>query len=484
MEFSTTSESSTPASVEAPSATPAPAAESTPAADASLGREIAPSESATLPTQSGETVAGSQGEEFPDDVAFQQLPGEQRASNWAKARGRIGELNRRVEELSGLETHKPAIEAIEQAGGWDSVEPLLQLAASLNAPVVGEDGEPVVDPTTGLPQYTAEPFVNALANQSIGTLYDVALKAFDVPYGQETLGHLFMRNRLGLDPSLLSTYQQIRSPEQAREYITRSGGIDPGLYEGVNPEYHDALKSLMQTRPGLSQQWEHLDDDAREELLQDRRELLENRKYAEEQRRRDEEAVKDREAASRRRIEEAASNSINSANDRVHNAQLAKLKQTARFFADDADNTDVWNEILSRSAQDVIGDQTLKSSLDNWRAWHMQLAGHEANRDILKASQARVEIGKLERKIEKAFADYVTTRTGQWSRRLGGARAVQQQQIQDAKPRIEIGGNGDVSNGSPPPAYSAPPPGQRFGMNEERKRQLAAEARARNMGRG
>lgn len=480
---SISSESSTPASVEAPSAAPAPVADSTPAADAIQQVGSDPSQPAQEPSQSGETVAGSQ-DEFPDDAALQAMPGDQRASNWARIRARIGEQNQRIEQLSALEPFKPAVETIEQMGGWESVEPLLQLATSLHSPLVGEDGQPVIDPQTGLPQYTATPFVERLAEQSLGTLDEILLRAFDIPYGQETLGHKLFRERLGLDPNLLATYQQIQSPGQAREFVTASGGIDPALFEGVNTEYHDSLRSLMSTRPGLKTEWEYMSDDAKSELLEDRKELLENRKYADEQRRRDEQSAQERETAAKQRTEEAAHRGMAEADERVRNAQLAKLKQTATFFADEGDNAIVWDEILGRSAQDVMGDATLKPSLENWRAWHMQLATFEATGDRLRASQARVEIGKLERKLEKAFADRVAERTGQWSRRLGGARAVQQQQIQDAKPRIEIGGSGDIPNGNPPPAYSPPPVGMRFGMSEERKQQLAAELKARRMGGG
>jgi hypothetical protein len=429
-------------------------------------------------------VATTSGDEFPDEAAFQQLPGEQRVTALQNMRGRITELNKRVADLSPLESFKPISETIDQFGGWESVEPLLELATSLNAPVLGEDGQAVIDPQTGLPQYTAAPFVERLARQSLGTLDEILWKAFDTPYGKESLGHRLFRERLGLNPDLLSTYQQIQSPDQAREYITRSGGIDPAIYEGVDPSYHDALKSLMGTRPGLSQQWQYLDDDARAELLQDRKELLENRKYAEEQRRRDEESRQEREIAAKRQVEESSLRAMSEAEQRLRNAQLAKLKQTATFFADEADNADVWEDILSRSAQEVLSDQELKPKLDQWRGWNMQLASYEAAGDRLKASQARVEIGKLERKIEKEFADRVTARTGLWSRRLGGVRAVHQQQIQDAKPRIEIGGVGDNSNGTQPTAYSPPPPGQRFGMTEERKMQLARDLAARRQAGG
>jgi hypothetical protein len=477
------SDSSTSASVEAPSATPAPVADSTTAADANQqGLGADPNSPAQQPSQSGETVAGSQ-DEFPDDQTFSALPGNERASNWQRVRARIGELNQKNGELSEqveqFSSFKPVAQAIDQMGGWESVEPVLQLATNLFAPVVDEQGQHVTDPQTGLPQYTAEPFVESLAEQSLGTLSEILWHGFDTKFGEETLGHWLMRHRLGLDPNMLTVYQQIQSPEQAREYVTKSGGIDPAFFDGVNTAYHDTLRSLLNTRPALRGQWESLDDNARSELLEDHKFLLENRKYAEEQRQRDEQTAQERAAAGRRQIEEAAGRAISEADDRVRSAQLAKLKQTATFFADAGDNADVWDDILSRSAQDVLNDQTLKPSLEAWRSWQMQLASYDAARDRLKASQARVEISKLERKLEKAFGDRVTERTGQWSRRLGGARAVQQQQIQDAKPRIEIGSTGDNSSGTQSPVYSPPPQGQRFGMSEERKIELARELAAR-----
>jgi len=432
--------------------------------------------------QGGETVTANQ-DEFPDEQAFVQLPGEQRAENWKRARTRIGEQNQRIEQLASLEAFKPAVETIEQMGGWESVEPLLQLATNLFAPVVGEDGQQVFD-QSGLPQYTSAPFVENLAQQSMGTLSEILLHGFDIPLGEETLGHWLLRNRLGLDPNMLATYQQIQSPEQARDYITRSGGIDPALFEDVTPEYHDSLRSLMGTRPGLASEWGNMSDEAKEELLQDRRELLENRKYAEEQRRRDEQTAAERTAAAEERIKAAGQQSMATAEQRVVDAQLAKLKQTATFFADEADNSDVWDDIIRHSANQLQKDPDLAKKSKECQAWHHKLAEYEAARDVLKASQARVEIGKLERKLEKAFGDAVTARTGQWSRRLGGARAAHQQQITEAKPRIEIGSAGDNSSGNPPQIHSPAPPGQRFGMSEERKMQLARELAARKQAMG
>jgi hypothetical protein len=321
--------------------------------------------------------------------------------------------------------------------------------------------------------------VDGLAQQSPGTLQEILMRGVDSPFGQETLGHWLFRERFGLDPNLLSLYQQIQSPDQAREHITRTGGIDPAIYEEVNPDYHNALTSLMKSRPGLGQEWPNMSDDAKAELLELQQGLLENNQYVTEQRRKDAEAEKQRQDAAKARIETTGQQSMAVAEQRVVNAQLAKLKQTATFFADEDDNNDVWEDIISRSATDLQKDPTLAKYSQDCRAWHVELAKHEAAKDVLKASQARVEIGKLERKLEKAFGDFVATRTGQWSRRLGGARAVHQQQITDAKPRIEIDSAGDSSNGTQGPAYSPPPVGQRFGMSEERKLQLAAELRAR-----
>jgi hypothetical protein len=480
---SISSESSAPASVEAPSATPAPVADSTPAADAIQQIGTDPNQPAQEPNQSGETVAGSQ-DEFPDDQTFSALPGTERASNWSKVRARIGELNQKNGELSQqveqFSSFKPAVETIEQMGGWDSVEPLLQLATNLFAPVVGEDGQQVFD-QSGLPQYTAAPFVEGLAEQSLGTLSEILMYGFDIPWGNnETLGHWLMRTRLGLDPALLATYQQIQSPDQAREYIAASGGIDPALFDDVNPESHAVLRSLLNTRPGLSTTWEPLNEAAQTLLLEAHKFVLESRGHRRQQRGRDEQSARERTEAARRQVVEAGQQGLAQAEQRVVNAQLAKLKQTATFFADEGDNADVWDDIIRRSADDLQKDPALKKASNDCSAWHIKLAEYEAAGDRLKASHARVEVGKLERKLEKAFGDFVTTRTGQWSRRLGGARAVHQQQIQDAKPRIEIGAAGDNSNGNPVPGYSPPPPGQRFGLSEERKLQLAAELKARN----
>jgi hypothetical protein len=56
--------------------------------------------------------------QLPDDEAFGQLPGVERATNWQKARTRIAELNGRVEQLAQLEAQKPIFEKIEEMGGF------------------------------------------------------------------------------------------------------------------------------------------------------------------------------------------------------------------------------------------------------------------------------------------------------------------------------------------------------------------------------
>jgi hypothetical protein len=482
MEINTSSESST-ASVEAPSATPAPAADSTPAvADAIQPTGTDTGQPAQEPSQSGETVAGSQ-DDFPDDQAFSALPGEQRATNWQKARARIGELNQRVEQLSTLETFKPIADSIEQMGGWERAEPLLQLATNLFAPAVDEQGQPITDPRTGLPQYTAAPFVEQLAAQSLDTVSEILWRAFDVGVNdQETLGHWLLRERLGLDPALITTYQQIKSPEQAREYITSAGGIDPAIYEGVKPEYHEALTSLMNTRPGLRKEWEMMTDEARTELLEDRKEILEGKQFREEQQAHIAQQKQEREQAWKQQVQQAGERIIDEVRQRSISATAEKLKQKAVFFQDESDNQIVWNDIIQYGTSSVERDSQLSVDLGKIESLYHFQALCEARGDRLKANQAKVEADRLVTGINRAFGDFVTKRTAWWSSKLGASRTAQQQQITDARPRIEIDSAGDTSNGHQIPTYSPPPPGQRFGLTEERKQQLAAQLKARRMG--
>jgi hypothetical protein len=428
----------------------------------------------------GETVAVPS-EELPDDQAFQQLPGEQRASNWSKARARIGELNQRVEQLSQLEPFQPVAQSLDEMGGWETVEPRLQLANQLFSPATDEQGNAIVD-NFGYPVYTPAPFVNSLAAESPQMLADIIWNAWEAPISGsgETYGNWLLRN-IGLDPSLIETYKQIQSPDQARQHIVASGAIDPAVYEGIKPEYHDALKSLLTTRPGLRAEWDLIGDDAKQELLEERKTNLEAQAFIQDRKSRDQQEDQQRQQGARERIEQAGNQLVDDAQQKTVNAQYERLQQTATFFSDAADNQVVWNNIIQSAAQKLETDPKLGADSVRASDLYKLSAQYEAYGDRFRAREARVQADRLAIKLSKAFGDAVTLETGVWSRRLGGVRAAQQQQIQSAQPRIEIGSTG--GNPTPREQRQVPtaPTGQRFGYSDEMIEQRAQELRNRRV---
>lgn len=427
------------------------------------------------------TVAGDQ-DEFPDDASLQALPGVERASNWERLRTRHGELKQRVEQLSQLESFQPVIQSLDEMGGWETVEPRLQLANQLFAQATDETGEAVYD-DNGYPVYSPAPFVDSLAAESPQMMADIMWQAFHTPVNGngDTYGNWLLRN-IGLDPKLIDTYKQIQSPDQARNYIVQSGGIDPAVYEGVNPEYHDALKSLLTTRPGLRKEWDVMEDEAKNELLQDRKDYLDSQSFIQDRKARDQQDDQQRQQAYRQQIEQAGGKLVYETQQKAVGAQYERLKQTATFFPDAADNQVVWDNIIQTAAEKLESDPKLGTDSKQAERLYRLSVQYEAQGDRLRAREARVQADRLGIKLNKAYGDLVTTETGIWSRRLGGVRAAQQQQINDAKPRIEIGSTG----GNPTPQQQrqvpTPQPGQRFGYSDEMIEQRAQELRNRRTG--
>lgn len=412
------------------------------------------------------TVAGGQ-DEFPDDASLQALPGPERASNWERLRTQYGELKQRVGQLSQLESFQPIHQSIEEMGGWESVEPRLQIANQLFSQAVDpQTGEPLYD-DQGYPQHTSAPFVDSLAAESPQMMGEIMWRAFHTPLdgNGDTYGNWLLRN-LGLNLPL-ATYQQMQSPEDARNFTVKAGGIDPAVLEGISPEYHDAAKSLMATRPGLRQEWEHMSDEARSELLEERKQNLESQSFIQDRKARDQEDDRQRAAAAKERVEQAGANLVQTVQQQAINAQYERLKQTATFFTDPGDNQVVWDNIVAGAAKRLENDP--KSGPDSQKAANLYKLSvqYDAQGDRWRAREAKVQADRLVIKLNKSFTDHVNAETGAWSRRLGGARAAQQQQIQEAKPRIEIGTTG----GNPTPQSGrhvpTPPRGQSFGHSDE-----------------
>lgn len=468
MESTLSSESSV-ASTEAPVATPAAAAPSTSAQEAFTGEQSPTAE--TVTESQGVESVDTPSDELPDDEAFGQLPGVERATNWQKARTRIAELNSRVEALSALEAQQPIFAKIEELGGFDQVTAGAELARSLFVPVTDEQGNEVRD-EQGLPQYTAEPFVNRLHQESPSTLWEIALTAMQLPVDQsQTLGEWMLREQLGLDPALLETYRQIKSPQDAANFTQGNETADPADLAQVPEAYHGAFQSYTKQQ---QQELLLMDDATRDAFLAERAEVLEMRQFREQIAAKQAEEAQAREAAWKQQLHEAGEQRVQAAQNRIIAAQREKLQAEVPFFGPEAmaDNERIWNEIITTATQEVAANPSLAGDISRIDGLYRLAAQFELQGDKFKAQQAAVEADRLTAKVERAFQNSVTKHTGWWSQKLGFARNAQTSAIQNAQPRAEIAsGSAPASRTNKP---TVPQEGG-FGFAGDRIKQWAAQ---------
>lgn len=457
---------STEAAVATP-ATPAPSASAQPEAmQSSAPVAEAPAQPDTA--QNIETV-DVPSDELPDDQAFGQLPGAERASNWAKARARIAELNSQV---AGLAPHQSTIEQLEQLGGFERLQQQAALADSLFSPSTDpETGEQMLD-EQGLPVYTAEPFIERLVSESPSTFGEIMWKGFDQPNPfnpQETVGHVFLRDRLGLDPALLDIYQQIKSPADAKSYMSQSGQIDPAELQAIPEHYHEAYKTLS---PTLRDEVQLMSEEARDQYLMERQELLETRKFREEQQNAQKQAEAERQQAFQARIAERGQQLIQETAQRTITAAREKLKAELNFTSEEGGNDAIWDEIINQATIKVVNDPLLGK--DNATAERLyNLAAHyELTGDRMKAAEAKVQADRLATKLTAHFNNAVTSRAAFWSKLLGVSRAAHQQQVNNAQPRVEIASRTSPQQRTNNPRTSQ---GQSFGFDANQIAQWAAQ---------
>lgn len=85
-------------------------------------------------------------------------------------------------------------------------------------------------------------------------------------------------------------------------------------------------------------------------------------------------------------------------------AQRSKLLQMGF-----GDNTAAADEIIRAASRDLRRTPELWNSMQEHKAWQARL---DAAGDQLERSAAIVEMAKIERRLQKAFADFVTVRVG------------------------------------------------------------------------
>lgn len=468
-----TTPTATPAEV-TPSASVSDAVVSQPNADVSSVQESAP-------------VDGSQPSpqefEFPDEQSFQSLSGQEQKSNWQRLREQYQETKNQLAELQPLAEQKPIFEQMQEMGGWETLQQKAATLDQLFAPEIDPNTQaPVIDPETGLPRYTARPFVESLADQSPNTLAEVLWHGFDMPLNDdETLGHWFLRERLGLDPALLETYQQIQSPQDAAKYVAQASGFDPQEFDIIAPQYHEVYKTLS---PELRAEVQAMSETAREQYLAREQSMLKLEKFQQEQAAFQEQQKAAAQAEFQQKVHAYGEQIIGERRNASLAAATQLLQDKANFFPDADSNQMVWNEAIQHSISRVEADPTMASKLTGCDSAYRLAAYYEMQRDTWKAAQARTEAEKLANQIDLKFRNYLTERIGAWSKLVGTARNGHQQMVNNANARPEIGVSGSQAAGqSTPLTQGVSPANQRFGITPDRVAQLAAQLQANRMGR-
>jgi len=418
-----TSEVSMPASAE--TASPSEAAPSTSVQpEATTATDVAN----LAPTESPVAESDPATPELPDEQTFEQLSGPERGQNWKQARARIAELNQQVQQFS---THQPVIEQIEQAGGWDRFQQQAELGSLLFSQVEGADGQI---------NLTAEPLIERLASESPSTLGEIVWKGIHQPspwYANETILDGVIRDQLGLDPSLIEIYRQIQNPADAQKFM-QPGQITAEELSAVPEQFRDAYKSLT---PKQREELAYADEETKQAFLQDKADALQARQFIAEQNRQKELAQQQYAQQFQQRVEARGEEIANSVRDTALNAAKEKLKATANFSADEAVNETIHGEAIQWAVQQVLADAALAA--DNERATKLYnlAADAELRGDKIRADQYRLQGDALGKKLEGRFLNKLTERTAFWSKAFGGVRQTQQQQVEQARPRPEIGSN-------------------------------------------
>lgn len=446
MEFSNPSDNL--GATSAPEAATPAAVASTPTTEALQPNQAQPDSTTGSQPPIGESPTPSQEIEFPDDATFQGLPPEQRRSNWQQLRDQYAETKRRLGELSQYESFKPTVEQLEQRGGYDRLSQQAEWADSLFSPLIDpETNEYVYDPD-GMLQYTAEPFIERLLDESPSTFGEVMWRGFDMPspYNpDETIGHWFLRERLGLNPELLATYQQIQSPKDGARFM-HPASISPDELSAIPDRYHELYRALT---PELRDEVGLMGDVAREQFLANQHELYENRKFREEQKAWQQEQQQRERQAFQSYVQQESERLRQSVRDATVNAAKEKLKSEAVFSQDQAVNGAIWDEIISWSANQVMADPILAKDNATCERLYDLSVQYDVQGDRFKAQEARIKADQLATKLSGRFNNFITARTAFWSKPLGAARSATQQQIQNLQPRAEIGTGSPAANKRP-----------------------------------
>ena len=428
-----------------------------------VGSEPTPAQS--QPVTGAESAGATPGDEFPDDAAFQALPGEERGSQWQRARSRITELNNRVRELDGQSAQ------YAELGDVGQLKTDAELTRSLFGYAQDEQGNTLYDQQTGMPYISTASFQDQLQAQSPDTYYTMLWEATDRPIDQNgTVGDWILREKYGLDPQLVETYKQIQSPQDALRYAPQS--VSSAELEGIPGDLHDAYKTFdAQDRYDLQQLFGQ-DEQRFLARLSERKQNLDNQKFIAEQRQRDEQVKQDQKQRWENTIRQNADTRGQTKWDTTVNSQLDKLKTQYQPFGPDdvAGNQMVYEDIISHATKAVTSpafQQRLQAADHNYYLHEY----YTATGNQMLAARALADAEKAALELQREFAKAATLRVEQWNQRFKNRSAAPvngQSQQQNPNP----------ANPPNPPAADGEPrrlaPGS-FGLSNARKNELAAQ---------
>lgn len=411
------------------------------------------------PSVGVETVDAASGDEFPDDAAFQQLPGEQRGSQWKNARSRIAELNNQVRQYAEL-------------GEVDQLKADVELTRSLFGYRQDADGNVVID-QDGLPQPTALPFLRQLREQAPDTFYTMMWEGLREQIDQdEKVGDWLFQQYYGLNPQLLDIYKQIQSPQDALRYAPQL--VDPAELTGIPRELHEAYKSFSPEDRDDLQDLYVRNEQRFLARLSERQENLDNQKFIAEQRQREEQSKQEQRQQWENGIKQKTLDRGNAKWEQTVASQQERLKTQYQPFGieNSEGNEMVYSDIVT-FAESALKAPALQQKIETaWNQYYLHEYYSATGNQIL-AARSLADADKLALELQREFAKAATQRVEQWNKHLKGRTApsapvngaTRQPALNNAAQTPNPANNGQ-------PQYKEP---GRFGLSPGRINEIAAQ---------
>lgn len=400
------------AGTEAPSTPPAVSSDGvveTPAAPSGVSAPVEAPQPAQQQDSIGvETVDAPSGDEFPDDAAFQALPGEERGSQWKNARARIAELNSQVRQYS------------EQLGDIEQLKTDAELTRSLFSYRQDENGNQVRD-ERGLPLMTSAPFLEQLKQQSPDTFYTMAWEALDVPIDRsgQTVGDWLLQQRYGLNPQLLDTYKSIQSPQDAVKYTPHA--VDPAELTDIPQELHAAYKSFTSADRDDLQDLFVRDEQRFLARLSERKENLDNQKFITEQRQREEQGRLAEQERWEQGIKQKTLDRGNQKWEQTVKSQQERLKtQYQPFGPENSEGNEMVYADIVAHAERAIQTPALQQKIEAaWNHYYLH-ERYSATGNPMLAARSLADADRLTLELQREFAKAATLRVEAWNKHLKG----------------------------------------------------------------